>query len=115
GVDLCLRRGDPAAIEGRAAEARRKRGRGQPLGLPNAGSIFKNPVGDYAGRLIELAGMKGERVGGAQIPPQHANFIVNLGDARAADVRALMEKARDAVWRRRGVWLEPEVKLVGEW
>ena len=115
GVELRLERGNPEAIERRAAEAKRKRGRRQPLGLPNAGSIFKNPPGDFAGRLIELAGLKGERVGGAQIAPQHANFIVNLGGARASDVRDLMGRARDAVWQRRGVWLEPEVKLVGDW
>ena len=114
-VELFLRRGDPAEIERRAAEAKRKRGRHQPLGLPNAGSIFKNPPGDYAGRLIEMVGGKGMRIGGAQVSPQHANFIVNAGRARAADVKALMDEIRDLVWSRRGVWLQPEVKLVGEW
>jgi UDP-N-acetylmuramate dehydrogenase len=114
-VEMRLPRAERDAIERRAAEAKRKRGRRQPLGFPNAGSIFKNPPGDFAGRLIELVGLKGARAGGAQISPQHANFIVNLGDARAADVRELIERARDAVWRRRGVWLVPEVKLVGEW
>jgi UDP-N-acetylmuramate dehydrogenase len=114
-IAMRLPRGEPAEIERRAAEAKRKRGRRQPLGLPNAGSIFKNPPGDFAGRLIELVGLKGAREGGAEVSPQHANFIVNRGDACAADVRALMRRIRDAVWRQRGVWLVPEVKLVGDW
>ena len=87
----------------------------QPLGLPNAGSIFKNPPGDFAGRLIEAVGLKGRRVGGARVSEQHANFIVNDGGARAADVQALMAIAQRAVWERSGVWLEPEVRLVGSW
>lgn len=114
-VEMRLEGGEPAEIARRAAEAKARRGLRQPLGLPNAGSIFKNPPGDFAGRLVELVGLRGRRVGGAQISPRHANFIVNLGEARAADVRALMDEARDAVWRSRGVWLEPEVKLIGDW
>lgn len=114
-VRMGLRPGDPAEIERRAAEARRKRSRHQPVGHPNAGSIFKNPPGDFAGRLLELAGLKGLRVGNAAISARHANFIVNLGGARSAEVRELMVRMRDAVWRRRGVRLQPEVKLVGDW
>jgi UDP-N-acetylmuramate dehydrogenase len=114
-LELRLARGDAGEIEARIGRAKGRRDRRQPLGLPNAGSIFKNPPGDFAGRLIELVGLKGHAVGAAQISPQHANFIVNTGGARAADVRALLEIARDRVWERRGVWLEPEVKLVGEW
>lgn len=114
-IELILARGERTESERRAAEARRKRGRRQPVGLPNAGSIFKNPPGDFAGRLIELVGLKGLRIGNAQVSPQHANFIVNLGGARAIEVRELMERMRDAVWRRRGVWLDAEVKLVGDW
>jgi UDP-N-acetylmuramate dehydrogenase len=114
-LELKLVRGDPDEIAARTARAKSRRDRHQPLGLPNAGSIFKNPPGDFAGRLIELVGLKGHAVGAAQISPQHANFIVNTGGARAADVRALLEIARDRVWESRGVWLEPEVKLVGEW
>jgi UDP-N-acetylmuramate dehydrogenase len=114
-LELVLERGEPAEIAARIGRAKSRRDRRQPLGLPNAGSIFKNPPGDFAGRLIEIVGLKGHAVGAAQISPQHANFIVNTGGARAADVRALLEIARDRVWDRRGVWLEPEVKLVGEW
>jgi UDP-N-acetylmuramate dehydrogenase len=114
-LELRLARGEPREIEARTASARSRRDRRQPLGLPNAGSIFKNPPGDFAGRLIERVGLKGHAVGGARISPQHANFIVNTGGARAAEVRQLLELARDRVWQERGVWLEPEVKLVGEW
>ncbi|MEW6267864.1 MAG: UDP-N-acetylmuramate dehydrogenase [Thermodesulfobacteriota bacterium] len=114
-LEMRLTRGEPAAIAARVADAKRKRGRRQPLGLPNAGSVFKNPPGDFAGRLIELCGLKGRAIGGAQVSPQHANFIVNTGNARAADVRALMDEIRDTVWQRCGVRLEPEVRLVGEW
>lgn len=114
-LEVRLERGDPGEIEARIADAQRRRGRRQPLGLPNAGSIFKNPPGGFAGRLIEQVGLKGHAIGGAQISPQHANFIVNTGGARAADVRALLELARDRVLAERGVLLEPEVKLVGEW
>jgi len=92
-----------------------KRRRKQPLGLPNAGSIFKNPKDDFAGKLIEQAGLKGRTVGRAQVSPDHANFIVNLGGATANDVRTLMGLMQDEVWQRSGVWLEPEVRLVGEW
>lgn len=114
-LELKLHRGDREAMAARAADARAKRGKRQPLGYPNAGSIWKNPPGDFAGRLIDTVGMRGERVGGAQISPQHGNFIVNVEQARAADVGALMERMRDRVWEARGVWLQAEVKLVGDW
>lgn len=114
-LEVELRRGDPAKMADRAAVARGKRGKRQPRGHPNAGSIWKNPEGDYAGRLIDTAGLRGESVGGARISDEHANFIVNTGDARAADVRALMEHTRARVWETHGVWLEAEVKLIGEW
>ncbi len=114
-LDIRLQRGDPDTMAERAAEARRKRGKRQPLGHPNAGSVWKNPPGDFAGRLIDRVGLRGERVGQAQISPQHGNFIVNLGGARARDVRELMWRTRDRIWAARGVWLQPEVKLVGEW
>jgi UDP-N-acetylmuramate dehydrogenase len=77
--------------------------------------MFKNPPGDFAGRLIDATGLRGRRVGGARISEQHANFIVNENRARAVDVQALMAMAQRAVWERSGVWLEPEVRLVGSW
>jgi UDP-N-acetylmuramate dehydrogenase len=81
----------------------------------SAGSIFRNPPGDYAGRLIEAVGLKGAREGQAQFSPVHANFIVNLGGASAMDVVQLMDRAQRAVRERFGIVLEPEILLVGEW
>lgn len=86
----------------------------QPIGTPNAGSVFVNPEGDSAGRLIEAAGLKGMRRGGAQISEVHANFIVNTGGARAADVLALIEAVREAVSERDGIRLETELRFLGE-
>jgi UDP-N-acetylmuramate dehydrogenase len=87
----------------------------QPLSLPNAGSVFRNPPGDHAARLIEAAGLKGHAIGGARVSEKHANFIVNPeGAARAADIEALIALARDTVRARFGVTLEPEVRVVGE-
>lgn len=86
----------------------------QPLNLPNAGSVFMNPPGDYAGRLIEQAGLKGLTVGGAQVSEKHANFVVNLGNATAKDVLLLMDRVRAEVDARFGVRLQPEVKIWGE-
>ena len=85
----------------------------QPLEYPSAGSVFKNPPNDYAGRLIEKSGLKGERIGGAMISEKHANYIVNTGGASAKDVLALLCMARDTVKRETGIELEPEIKIVG--
>ncbi len=87
----------------------------QPLDLPSCGSTFTNPPGDAAGRLIEAAGLKGTTRGGAQISEKHANFIVNLGGAAAEDIRWLIAHARCVVRERFGVWMTPEVKLLGDW
>jgi UDP-N-acetylmuramate dehydrogenase len=87
----------------------------QPLELPSCGSVFKNPPGDSAGRLVEAAGLKGTVAGGAQISELHANFIVNRGDATAADIVSLVQLARDTVRQRFGVTLEPEVHTAGDW
>ena len=95
----------------KAAELNRKRRETQPLTLPNAGSMFKNPPDTAAGYLIEEAGLKGHRIGNAQISDKHANFIVNLGGASATDVRALIELAQSTVEKP----LELEVQLVGDW
>jgi len=100
------------AIEARTREVADRR-RGALPSEPNAGSVFKNPEGDYAGRLIEACGLKGERRGGAEVSRRHANVIVNTGGARAADVLALMRSMRDAVRERFGVTLMPEVEFLG--
>ena len=86
----------------------------QPLGLPSCGSVFKNPPGDHAARLIEAAGLKGTRVGGAEVSPKHANFIINTGGATAADIETLVGQVRAAVEVRHGVRLDTEVQIVGE-
>ena len=114
-VDFELARGDRAQLTARVAELHAKRASRQPRGVPNAGSIFKNPPGNFAGKLLEGAGLKGTRLGGAAFSDQHANFIVNLGGAQAAEVRALIDMARNKVKEQSGVWLEPEVRLVGDW
>jgi len=113
GAELALQ---PARKEDVARELRRRidqRSATQPLALPNSGSIFRNPPGDYAARLIETAGCKGWREGGAQVSPKHANFIVNTGGASCRDVLALIERVRAAVKCRHGVELELEVQLLG--
>ena len=107
--------GDRATAVRRIKEMANERMKKQPLAQPNTGSIFRNPSGDHAGRLIEAAGLKGKRVGGAMVSEKHANFIVNTGDASADDVRALMKLCQTEVERRFGVRLIPEVELVGEW
>ncbi len=87
----------------------------QPLSKPSCGSTFTNPPGDYAGRLIEAAELKGFRIGGAQVSEQHANFFLNLGEATAEDIAALIRHSRAVVLERFGVLLQPEVKLLGPW
>jgi UDP-N-acetylmuramate dehydrogenase len=114
-VEFALEPGDREKLLTRVDEIRTRRDARQPPDYPNAGSVFKNPSGDFAGRLLETAGLKGTRIGGAAFSRRHANFIVNLGGARAEDVRCLIELARDKVLQATGVLLEPEVKVVGEW
>ncbi|HYR18134.1 MAG TPA: UDP-N-acetylmuramate dehydrogenase [Myxococcales bacterium] len=111
-----VRRGSEAQLleQQRVAKADVDRRRAtQPLSLPNSGSVFVNPTGDFAGRLIEQAGLKGMTKGGAQISERHANFIVNLGGAKAADVVELIAMARSTVLAKAGVELKLEVRLVG--
>jgi UDP-N-acetylmuramate dehydrogenase len=99
---------------GRLKELMAERARRQPLGLPSCGSVFRNPSGDHAARLIEAAGLKGLRVGGAEVSPKHANFIINTGGATAADIETLIGRVRDAVAERHGIVLVPEVHIIGE-
>ncbi len=108
---LRLREGDPEAIRARMAEVTAKRKAALPA-QPNAGSIFKNPPGEFAGRLLEACGLKGRRVGGAEVSRLHANVIVNAGAATARDVRALMDEMRAAVEARFGITLVPEIEVL---
>jgi UDP-N-acetylmuramate dehydrogenase len=109
---LLLRPAPREEIEARTRAVADKR-RGALPSEPNAGSVFKNPEGDHAGRLIEACGLKGERAGAARISERHANVIVNTGGARASDVLDLMKRMRDAVREKFGVTLMPEVELLG--
>lgn len=108
--------------KGKAEEASRKvrelvarRKMSQPSGYPNSGSMFRNPPGDFAGRVIEAAGLKGMRLGRAEISQRHANFIINLGAARAKEVRDLMEIVRTEIKKKFDIELEPEIRFLGEW
>jgi UDP-N-acetylmuramate dehydrogenase len=112
--ELVLRPRPTEAIEADVRALRERRRAREPHNVPNAGSIFKNPPGDYAGRLIEESGLKGRRIGGAEVSPAHANWIVNADGARAADVLGLIELVRHTVEERFGVRLELEVRVVGE-
>lgn len=114
-VEFRLRRDVPERIAAAMQRAQQKRQATQPHGYPNAGSIFKNPPGAYAGKLIEAADLKGKTCGQAQVSERHANFIVNKGGATASEVKKLMEHVQSVVWEKHRVRLEPEVRLVGEW
>ena len=113
GATLRLRPGSPGEIRASMDEARAWRRRTQPLAEPNCGSVFTNPPGDHAARLIEAAGAKGMRIGGAAVSTKHANFIVAGPGTRATDVLALIERLRGLVRDRAGIELEPEVRLIG--
>lgn len=107
-------RGDGDASRRRIREFLARRIATQPLGQPNAGSVFRNPPGDHAARLIQDCGLKGHGIGGAMVSPKHANFIVNTGTASAADIENLIHEVRATVERERGVLLETEVRILGE-
>jgi UDP-N-acetylmuramate dehydrogenase len=113
-VDFRVARADVAEATRRVNAFNAQRMRTQPRIL-SAGSVFANPAETFAGKLIDEAGLKGLRVGGAEISEQHANFIVNLGGASARDVFALMRAAQTTVFARTGVWLHPEIELFGRW
>jgi UDP-N-acetylmuramate dehydrogenase len=110
---LQLTSGDEAVIRAEMKVLNGKRREKQPLELPSAGSVFKRPVGTFAGRLIEEAGLKGKTVGRAQVSPKHAGFIVNLGGATAQDVLTLIKEVQMEVERSTGYWLEPEIRILG--
>jgi UDP-N-acetylmuramate dehydrogenase len=110
-----LEAADPDVIKGRLDEIRRWRQTHQPLGLPSAGSVFRNPGGESAGRLIEAAGLKGFRIGGAVVSEKHANFIVNDQKGTAADVRRVGDHVREVIAKTSGVELVYEIEFVGDW
>ena len=109
-----LKRGSGKESRSKIADLLKRRIATQPLADPNAGSVFRNPKGDYAARMIEACGLKGHAIGGAAISDKHANFIVNRGSARAADIEALIVLAEGRVKEKFGIVLEREVRIVGE-
>jgi UDP-N-acetylmuramate dehydrogenase len=111
---LELETGDSEAAQAEIRRLLAQRAASQPTGQPSCGSVFRNPEGDYAARLIEAAGLKGERIGGAQVSEKHANFIINTGGASAADIEALVTRVQERVEAASGVRLQPEVRVLGE-
>lgn len=115
GASVLLSKGEPDQIKSQLEEIRRWRREHQPLGIPSAGSVFRNPQGELsAGALIEAVGMKGVRVGGAEVSEMHANWILNRGGATGADVRALHDACRDAVFAQHGITLATEIAFIGD-
>lgn len=110
---LKLQKGDPDAIKEKMQNLNARRREKQPLNLPSAGSVFKRPPDNFAGKLIEKAGLRGYKIGGAQVSDKHCGFIVNTGDATAADIIALIQWVKDKVFQSSGVMLEEEVKILG--
>jgi len=111
---LRLERGDTAQGQERIRQLLEKRAATQPIGLPSCGSVFRNPEGDHAARLIELAGLKGTVIGGACVSEKHANFIINTGRSTAADIEQLIQKVQQQVAEQSGIELQTEVCIVGE-
>jgi UDP-N-acetylenolpyruvoylglucosamine reductase len=112
---LHFERGDVEAARQGIKELMEKRSASQPLQLPNAGSVFRNPPGNHAAKLIEGCGLKGKRIGGAEVSEKHANFIVNAGNATAADIENLINEVRATVLQKTNIDLHPEVKIIGEY
>ncbi|MDX5333599.1 MAG: UDP-N-acetylmuramate dehydrogenase [Gammaproteobacteria bacterium] len=112
--ELVLATGDGEASQARIRELLNRRGETQPTGLPSCGSVFRNPPGDHAGRLIEACGLKGHCIGGACVSEKHANFIINTGDATARDIEALIAHVQATVAREHGIELIAEVRVIGE-
>ena len=113
GAHLTLTTGDETAIREKMADLAQRRRSKQPLEYPSAGSTFKRPVGHFAGGLIEQCGLKGTKVGGAQVSEKHAGFVINAGGATCRDILALIRLVRATVLEQTGVTLEPEVRLLG--
>lgn len=113
-AELALRHGDPKAIRVSMEQMSEQRHKNQPTGA-SMGSMFKNPPGEKAGILIENAGLKGRRIGNAEISTQHANFFINDGHTRSEDMKALIDLAQNTVYEKFGVHLEPEIEIIGEW
>jgi UDP-N-acetylmuramate dehydrogenase len=114
GAWLQFEHGDVEAARQEIKALMEKRSASQPLQMPNAGSVFRNPPGNHAAKLIEGCGLKGKSIGGAQVSEKHANFIVNIGDATAADIENLINEVRATVLQQTGVELHAEVRIVGE-
>lgn len=114
GATLELTQDDPDAIRERISEFTRKRVSKQPLNFPSAGSTFKRPPGYFAAALIDQAGLRGYRIGDAQVSEKHTGFVVNRGHATAAEILQLMDDVKERVHAASGVWLEPEVRIIGE-
>jgi len=112
---LRLTKAEPVEVQAKMQRLHLKRSSRQPLNCRSAGSVFKNPPEIAAGKLVDRAGCKGLRVGDAEVSTKHANFIINRGRATAAEVRALMCEIQQRVLRVHGIWLEPEIELMGEW
>lgn len=113
-VELRLKEGNKEEIQAEMNELMEKRRSKQPLNFPSAGSTFKRPEGHFAGKLIMEAGMRGYRIGGAQVSEKHCGFIVNTGKATAADIREVIEEVQERVKKRFNVMLEPEVIFLGD-
>ncbi len=113
-VRLQLQPGDRDEIMAKIKDFSQRRSFNQPLEFPSCGSVFRNPENDHAGRLIEMAHLRGVSIGGAAVSKKHGNFIINLGGARACDVKALIQEVQEQVYEYSGVRLETEVKMVGE-
>jgi UDP-N-acetylmuramate dehydrogenase len=114
GARLQLHRRPQAEIQKELKQRLKRKKATQPLALASAGCVWKNPTGDVAGRLVEKVGLKGKRLSGAEISAKHANFIVNRGGAKAADIKTLMDLTRERVHTQFGVILEPEIRTLGE-
>lgn len=112
--ELVLEPGDPGTARNRIRELLAQRSRSQPTGASSCGSVFRNPEGDYAGRLIDSCGLKGFRIGKASVSEKHANFILNEGGANAGDIEALIHHIQQAVFKEHGIRLALEVRIMGE-